>query len=396
MIIKPKVRGFVCVTAHPTGCTAHIQQWIDHVKAKGPIKQGPKRVLVVGASTGYGLASRITAAFGSGAATLGVFFERPSEEGRPATPGWYNSIAFSRAAKAAGLYAGNINGDAFSDDIKRQAIEMIRRDMGGPIDLVIYSLASPRRTHPKTGVVHKSVLKPLGTSYTNKTVDTDKGIVSEVTIEPANEAEAADTVAVMGGEDWELWMQALTDAKLLAPGATSVAYSYIGPVHTWPIYKDGTIGRAKVDLERAARAIDAKLKAHGNGRAFISVNKALVTQASSAIPVVPLYISILYKIMKAAGTHEGCIEQMQRLFATQLYNGHSPTFDSEGRVRVDDWEMRPEIQNPISEIWPKVTTENLAQLTDIAGYRTEFLKLFGFGLPGVNYETEVEPHQTMP
>ena len=396
MIIKPKVRGFVCVTAHPTGCTAHIQEWIDHVKAKGPIKQGPKRVLVVGASTGYGLASRITAAFGSGAGTLGVFFERPSEEGRPATPGWYNSIAFSRAAKAAGLYAGNINGDAFSDDIKRQAIEMIRRDMGGPIDLVIYSLASPRRTHPKTGVVHKSVLKPLGTAYTNKTVDTDKGIVSEVTIEPANEAEAADTVAVMGGEDWEMWMQALADAKLLAPGATSVAYSYIGPVHTWPIYKDGTIGRAKVDLERAAKAIDAKLKAHGNGRAFISVNKALVTQASSAIPVVPLYISILYKVMKAAGTHEGCIEQMQRLFATQLYNGNSPKFDSEGRVRVDDWEMRPEIQNPVSEIWPKVTTENLAALTDIAGYRTEFLKLFGFGLRGVNYDAEVEPHEPMP
>ena len=395
MIIKPKVRGFVCVTAHPTGCTAHIQEWIDHVKAKGPIKQGPRRVLVIGASTGYGLASRITAAFGSGAATLGVFFERPSEEGRPATPGWYNSIAFTRAAKAAGLYAGNINGDAFSDDIKRQVIAKIAAEMGGPIDLIVYSLASPRRTHPKTGAVHKSVLKPLGAPYTNKTVDTDKGIVSEVTIEPANEAEAADTVAVMGGEDWEMWIQALADAKLLAPGATSVAYSYIGPIHTWPIYKDGTIGRAKIDLERAARAIDAKLKAHGNGRAFISVNKALVTQASSAIPVVPLYISILYKVMKEAGTHEGCIEQMQRLFATQLYNGNSPKFDSEGRVRVDDWEMRPEIQQKVSDIWPKVTTENLAQLTDIAGYRAEFLKLFGFGLKGVNYEAETEPHVPM-
>ncbi len=393
MIIKPKVRGFVCVTAHPTGCTAHIQEWIDHVKAKGPIKQGPKRVLVIGASTGYGLASRITASFGSGAATLGIFFERPSEEGRPATPGWYNSIAFTRAAKAAGLYAGNINGDAFSNEIKQQAIAKIAAEMGGPIDLVVYSLASPRRTHPVTGIVHKSVLKPLGAPYTNKTVDTDKGIVSEVTIEPATEAEAADTVAVMGGEDWEMWIQALADAKLLAPGATAVAYSYIGPVHTWPIYKDGTIGAAKVDLERAARAIDAKLKAHGNGRAFISVNKALVTQASSAIPVVPLYISILYKVMKAAGTHEGCIEQMQRLFATQLYNGSTLKFDSEGRVRVDDWEMRPEIQDPVSAIWPKVTTENLAELTDIAGYRTEFLKLFGFGLPGVNYDAEVEPHQ---
>ena len=281
MIIKPKVRGFVCVTAHPTGCAAHIQEQIDHVKSKGPIRQGPKNVLVIGASTGYGLASRITAAFGSGAATFGIFYERPSEEGRPATPGWYNSIAFTRAARAAGLYAGNINGDAFSTEIKQQAIATIAKEMG-PIDLVIYSLASPRRTHPVTGVVHKSCLKPLGAPYTNKTVDTDKGLVSEITIEPASEAEAADTVAVMGGEDWEMWMQTLADAKLLAPGATSVAYSYIGPVHTWPIYKDGTIGRAKVDLERAARAIDARLKAHGHGRAFISVNKALVTQASSA------------------------------------------------------------------------------------------------------------------
>jgi enoyl-[acyl-carrier protein] reductase/trans-2-enoyl-CoA reductase (NAD+) len=395
MIIKPKVRGFVCVTAHPAGCATHIQEQIDYVRAKGPIKDGPKHVLVIGASTGYGLASRISAAFGSAAASLGIFFERPSEEGRPATPGWYNTIAFTRAARAAGLYAENINGDAFSDEIKQQALAIIARDMG-PIDLVVYSLASPRRTHPKTGAVHKSVLKPLGRPYTNKTVDTDKGIVSEVTIEPATEAETADTVAVMGGEDWEMWMQALANAGLLAPGATAVAYSYIGPVHTWPIYKDGTIGRAKIDLERAAREIDAKLKAHGGGRAFISVNKALVTQASSAIPVVPLYISILYKVMKAKGTHEGCIEQMQRLFATQLYNGNSPKFDSEGRVRVDDWEMRPEIQAAISEIWPKATTETLAQLTDIAGYRTEFLKLFGFGVAGVNYEAEVEPHQPMP
>lgn len=393
MIIKPKVRGFVCVTAHPTGCAAHIQQQIDHVKSKGPIKQGPKNVLVIGASTGYGLASRVTASFGSGAATLGVFYERPSEEGRPATPGWYNSIAFTRAARAAGYYAENINGDAFSEAIKQQTLAMIARDMG-PIDLVVYSLASPRRTHPKTGAVHKSVLKPLGAPYTNKTVDTDKAIVSEVTIDSATEMEATDTVAVMGGEDWEMWIQALADAKLLAPGATAVAYSYIGPVHTWPVYKDGTIGAAKVDLERAAMAINAKLAAHGNGRAFISVNKALVTQASSAIPVVPLYIAILYKVMKAKGTHEGCIEQMQRLFATQLYNGSKLQFDSAGRVRVDDWEMRPEIQDAISAIWPQVTTENLATLTDIAGYQTEFLKLFGFGLPGVNYEAEVEPHIT--
>lgn len=394
MIIKPKVRGFVCVTAHPTGCAAHIQEQIDYVKSKGPIQQGPRNALIIGASTGYGLGSRIAAAFGSGAKTLGVFFERPSEDGRPATPGWYNTIAFTQAARAAGLYAANINGDAFSDDVKKQAMEIIARDMG-PIDLVVYSLASPRRTHPRTGVVHKSTLQPLGAPYTNKTVDTDKGIVSEVTIQPADEAGVADTIAVMGGEDWEMWMQALSDARLLAPGATAMAYSYIGPSHTWPIYRDGTIGRAKLDLERAARAIDTQLKAHGNGRAFISVNKALVTQASSAIPVVPLYISILYKVMKEMGLHEGCVEQMQRLFATQLYNGHTPKFDSEGRVRIDDWEMRPDVQAKVAEIWPQVTTENLAQLTDIAGYRSEFLKLFGFGLPGINYDADVEPHVPM-
>ena len=395
MIIKPKVRGFVCITSHPEGCAAHVQEWIDYVKAKGPLTSGPKKVLVIGSSTGYGLASRVTAAFGSQAATLGIFYERPSEDGRPATPGWYNTIAFTNAARAAGLYAKNLNGDAFSDDIKRQALELIRSDLG-QVDLVVYSLASPRRTHPRTGVVHKSVLKPVGTSYTNKTVDTDKGIVSTVTIEPASPQEIADTTAVMGGEDWEMWMNALSEAKLLAPGAQSVAYSYIGPEVTWAIYKNGTIGLAKNDLERAGKNIDSLLKLNGGGRAFISVNKALVTQASSAIPVVPLYISILYKLMKAQGTHEGCIEQIQRLFATQMYHGKSPAFDEAGRVRIDDWEMRPEIQNAVREIWPRVTTENLATETDIAGYRTDFLKLFGFGLRGVNYEVETEPHRLMP
>ncbi len=394
MIIKPKVRGFVCVTSHPTGCAAHVQEWIDYVKSKGPIKDGPKKVLVLGSSTGFGLASRITAAFGTGSATLGVFFERPSEEGRPATPGWYNTIAFTHAARAAGLYAKNINGDAFSDEIKKQTLDTIRADLG-QVDLVVYSLASPRRTHPKTGAVHKSVLKPVGASYTNKTVDTDKGIVTDITIEPASEAEIADTSAVMGGEDWEMWIHALRDANLLAPGAQTIAYSYIGPEVTWPIYKNGTIGLAKNDLERAAKSLDALLKAHGGGRAFISVNKALVTQASSAIPVVPLYISILYKIMKAKGTHEGCIEQIQRLFATHMYNGQTPSFDEAGRVRIDDLEMAPDVQAAVREIWPIVTTENLAAQTDIAGYRTEFLKLFGFGLSGVDYEADVEPHVPM-
>jgi enoyl-[acyl-carrier protein] reductase/trans-2-enoyl-CoA reductase (NAD+) len=395
MIIKPRVRGFVCVTAHPAGCAAHVDEWISYVKAKGSIPNGPRKVLVIGASTGYGLASRITAAFGSGAATLGVFYERPSEEGRTATPGWYNTIGFTRAARAAGLYAGNLNGDAFSDEIKAAALEAVRKDLG-QVDLIVYSLASPRRAHPRTGAVHKSVLKPVGSAYTNKTVDTDKGIVSSITIEPASEQEIADTVAVMGGEDWEMWINALSEARLLAPGARSVAYSYIGPEVTWAIYKNGTIGLAKNDLERAARNIDSLLKLNGGGRAFISVNKALVTQASSAIPVVPLYISILYKIMKANGTHEGCIEQMQRMFSTQLYAAGGPRFDEAGRVRVDDLEMRPEVQAAVAGTWPGVTTENLSAFTDIAGYREEFLKLFGFGVEGIDYDAEAEPHVPMP
>ena len=393
MVIKPKVRGFVCVTSHPAGCAAHVQEWIDHVKSKGPVKPGPRKVLVIGSSTGYGLASRVAAAFGSGADTLGVFFERPSEEGRPATPGWYNTIAFTEKARAAGLHAGNINGDAYSAEIKRQALEHLKAHLG-PVDLVIYSLASPRRVHPQTGVIHKSVLKPVGAPYTNKTVDTDKGLVTDITIEPATPQEIADTITVMGGEDWELWMEALAQAGLLAPGAKSVAYSYIGPDVTWPIYKNGTIGLAKNDLERAAKAIDARLRP-GGGCAFISVNKALVTQASSAIPVVPLYISILYKVMKAAGLHEGCAEQMQRLFADELYGPQGPRFDEAGRVRLDDREMRPEVQAAVREIWPQVTTENLAATTDIAGYRSEFLKLFGFGLAGVDYAADVEPHLPM-
>jgi len=394
MILRPKVRGFVCVTAHPAGCAAYVQEQIDYVKSKGLLGNGPKRVLVIGASTGYGLASRITAAFGSGAATLGVFYDRPSEDGRPATPDWYNSIAFDRAARAAGLYAQSLNGDAFSESIKQQALEFIKNDLQ-KIDLVVYSVASPRRVHPKTGALHKSVLKPIGQSYTNKTIDTDLGIISEITIPPASDEEITDTVAVMGGEDWEMWMQTLDEAGLLAPGATAISYSYLGPEVTWPIYRNGTIGLAKNDLERAARRIDTMLKANGHGRAFISINKALVTQASSAIPVVPLYISILYKIMKAKGTHEGCIEQIQRLFSTQMYNGSAPTFDEAGRVRLDDREMQPDVQRQVAEIWPWISTENLQKLTDIDGYRVEFLKLFGFGLPGVDYEADVEPHVTM-
>ncbi len=394
MVIKPRVRGFVCVTAHPVGCAAHVQEQIDYVKRHGAIKDGPKKVLVIGASTGFGLASRITAAFGSGAATIGVFFERPSEEGRTATPGWYNTIAFTKAARAEGYYARNFNGDAFSTAIKDQVLDAIEADLG-QVDLVVYSLASPRRTHPDTATVHKSVLKPIGAPFTNKTVDTDKGVVTDITIEPATQEEIDDTVAVMGGDDWERWINALSDRGLLAPGATSVAYSYIGPEVTWAIYKNGTIGVAKNDLEKSARRIDATLKANGYGRAFISVNKALVSQASSAIPVVPRYISILYKIMKAKGTHEGCIEQMQRLFATQLYNGNALDFDEGGRVRIDDLEMQPDVQAEVARIWPSVTTENLESLTDIAGYWSEFLKMFGFGLAGIDYDADVEPHVPM-
>ncbi len=394
MIIKPKVRGFVCVTAHPEGCAAHVQEQIDYVRAKGALSGMPKRVLVIGASTGYGLASRIAAAFGGEAATLGIFFEKPGEEDRCGSTGWYNSAAFEKAAHAAGLYAKSINGDAFSDGIKEQTIQTIKADLG-MVDAVIYSLASPRRTHPKTGVTYNSVLKPIGAPFTAKTVNTDKGVVTDITLEPATEKDIDDTIAVMGGEDWEMWMDALSKAGVLAEKVTTVAYSYIGPSVTWAIYRNGTIGKAKADLETTAKRIEEKLKPL-NGRALVSINKALVTQASSAIPVVPLYISILYKIMKAKDLHEGCIEQAHRLFAERLYNGASLQLDADGRIRIDDWEMRDDIQREVEEIWPRVTTENLEQLTDIAGYRAEFLKLFGFGFPGIDYEAESNPAVPLP
>ena len=389
MIIKPKIRGFICTTAHPAGCAAHVREQIAHVQKKGQLAAMPKRVLVIGASTGYGLASRIVPAFGGGAATLGVFFEKAGEEGRTASAGWYNSVAFEQAAHAAGLYAKSINGDAFSDAIKEQTIATIKADLG-QVDAVIYSLASPRRTHPRTGVTHKSTLKPIGAPFTNKTVDTDRGTVAQITIESANDTEIADTVAVMGGEDWEMWIDALAQAGVLADAATTVAYSYIGPDLTYAIYRNGTIGRAKEDLEATASRLNSRL------RAFVSVNKALVTQASSAIPVVPLYISLLYKVMKAHGNHEGCIEQIERLFADRLYNGAAPQCDDAGRVRIDDWEMQAGIQAEVAALWAQVTTENLASLSDIAGYRAEFVKLFGFGLAGVDYEAEAETVVPLP
>jgi enoyl-[acyl-carrier protein] reductase/trans-2-enoyl-CoA reductase (NAD+) len=391
MIIEPRIRGFVCITAHPDGCAAKVASEIDYVRSNAVAANGPRKVLVIGASTGYGLSSRITAAFGYGAATLGIFFERPSVKGKPASPGWYNSVAFENEAQKAGLYAKSINGDAFSDAIKEEAIKLIREDLG-EVDLVIYSLASPRRTDPRNGETYRSVLKPIGNSYTNSNLDTDKGVVEPVEIEAASEEEVASTIKVMGGEDWEWWMDALAEAGVLAENAQTVAYSYIGPKLTWPIYTKGTIGNAKLDLERAARATKDK---HATP-AFVSINKALVTQASSAIPVVPLYISMLFKLMKAKGTHEGCIEQIVRLFNDHLYSVNGPTLDDAGRIRVDDWEMDPTIQAEIEKLWPQVNTENLYQLTDYEGYQKDFLALFGFGLPGVDYDADVEPDRPIP
>jgi enoyl-[acyl-carrier protein] reductase/trans-2-enoyl-CoA reductase (NAD+) len=394
MVIEPKIRGFICVTAHPTGCEENVRQQIAHVRSRGQLRDMPKRVLVIGASTGYGLASRIVPAFAGGAATLGVFFERASEGGKPASPGWYNSCAFEKAAHAENLYAKSINGDAFSNDIKQRTIEQIRADLG-TVDMVVYSLASPRRTHPQTGVVSKSVLKPIGEAFTSKTVDTDKGVVSAISLPAASAEEIADTVAVMGGEDWEMWIQALAEGGVLSPGAKTLAYSYIGPDLTWAIYRNGTIGRAKEHLEATADRLHEKLALTG-GAAYVSVNKALVTQASSAIPVVPLYISLLYKVMKAKNLHEGCIEQIQRLFAERIAHGADPRLDDSRRIRIDDWEMQPEVQSEVAQLWPQVTTENLTELSDIAGYRSDFLRLFGFGLPGVDYSQDVSPEIALP
>ncbi len=394
MIVVPKIRGFICTTAHPDGCAKHVAEQIAVVRNRGPISGGPKKVLVIGSSTGYGLSSRIAAAFGCGADTIGVFFEKPGDADRTGTAGWYNTAAFEKEAAAAGLYARSFNGDAFSDAMKAEVIAAIKADLG-QVDCIIYSLASPRRTHPKTGETLKSVLKPIGRSYTNKNLNTNTGVVDEITIEPATGDDVPQTVAVMGGEDWEMWIDALLAENLIAPGAQTLAYSYIGPELTWPIYKNGTIGKAKEDLERVQRVLDAKLEPLG-GKAWVSVNKALVTQASSAIPVVPLYISLLYKVMKAAGTHEDCIEQMDRMFRERVYHGASPQPDDCGRIRLDDWEMAPEVQEPVIRNWHQVTTENLAELGDLDGYQTSFLRLFGFGLDGVDYDADTDTAMKIP
>lgn len=390
MVVTPKVKGFLCVTAHPEGCAANVREQIEYVKEKGAIKDGCKSALIIGSSTGYGLASRIVSAFGCNASTVGVYFEREGNEERerPASAGWYNTAEFTKQAEQAGLYVANINGDAFSDDIKQQAIEAIKKSPTGKVDLIVYSLASPRRTDPKTGEVYKSVLKTVGEEREDKSLDTDRGAIVTVKVPSANEREVFETVKTMGGEDWELWIKALDEAGVIAEGCTSVAYSYIGPKLTYPIYRSGTIGAAKVDLEKTAERIDATLKLY-RGKAFVSINKALVTQASSAIPVVPLYVSILYKVMKEKGIHEDCIRQIYRLCADNLYNGNFLDFDDEGRVRIDDLELREDVQQAVFDIWPKVTTENLNELTDYAGYKSEFLKLFGFGRHDIDYSKDV-------
>lgn len=387
MIIKPKIRGFICTTTHPLGCEANIREQIEFTRAQ-PKVDGPKRVLVVGASSGYGMSSRIAAAFGSDASTIGVFFEKPGTEKKTGTAGWYNAAAFERLAHEAGLYAKSINGDAFSHQAKQQVIDLIKADLG-QIDLVIYSLASPVRKMPDSGEVIRSVLKPIGETYRSTAIDTNKDCIIETEIEPATEDEVAATVQVMGGEDWQLWIDALADAGVLADGCKTVAYSYIGTDITWPIYWHGALGKAKQHLDATAGVLNARLADIG-GQANVAVLKSVVTQASSAIPVMPLYLSMVFKVMKEQGLHEGCMDQVWRLFRTGLY-GSDAQMDDARRYRLDDWELRDDVQSACRELWPQVTTENLFELTDYAAYKDEFLKLFGFGLESIDYEQDVSP-----
>src|SRR3989338_5035596 len=394
MIIQPKIRGFICTTAHPVGCAQNVQGQIDYVEKQGKIEHGPRRALIIGASNGYGLASRIVSAFGCGASTVGVFFEKEPEDKRTASGGWYNSVAFEQKARQAGLYAKSFNGDAFSDDIKKKVADAIKKDLG-QVDLVIYSLASPRREHPKTVQLAKSTLKPITQVYTGKTLDINTNTLEPVTLPQATPEEIEQTVSVMGGEDWEYWIDVLEKNGLLSPGALTVAYSYMGPELTRSIYREGTIGRAKDHLEATARKLDERLKKI-KGRALVSVNKALVTQSSSAIPVIPLYFVLLNKVMKIKGIYEGCIAQIYRLFATRLYAGGPIPVDEQGLIRVDDFELRADVQSEVNKRWEKLTNENLAQLADLDGYHQEFLRLFGFGLAGVDYTADVDHAQKLP
>jgi enoyl-[acyl-carrier protein] reductase / trans-2-enoyl-CoA reductase (NAD+) len=388
MIVKPRIRGFICTTAHPDGCAAHVREQIDYVRAQGAIATAAPRVLVLGASGGYGLASRIVAAFAGAASTLGVSFEKPPGPDKTATAGWYNNIAFEDAAAAAGLYAKTLDGDAFSDAMKARVIETIRADLGH-IDLLVYSLASPVRQHPKTGELFRSAIKPLGEPVHIKTLNVDKGVVHEVDLEPATEEETRATVAVMGGEDWELWIDALQEAGVLADGFRTVAFTYIGSELTWPIYWKGTLGKAKEDLDRGAGALRERLGAVG-GDARVATLKTIVSQASAAIPVVPLYASLLFRVMKDQGLHENTIQHIYRLFATQLTGGER-NLDDEGRIRLDDVELSEAVQGEVKRRWPLVTTDNLDELADLPGFRADFLKIFGFGIDGVDYEADQDP-----
>jgi len=388
MVIKPKIRGFICTNAHPVGCETHVNEQIAYVKAQPPLKNAPKNVLVIGASTGYGLASRITATFGSGANTLGIFFEKPPTDRKTGSAGWYNTAAFQKAADEAGIYSKNINGDAFSHAIKAQTIESIKADMG-KIDLVVYSLASPRRTDPDTGEVYSSTLKPIGQSVTTKNLNTSKRVIDSVSVEAANEEEIQGTIDVMGGADWELWLNALNDAGVLADGFKTVAYTYIGKELTWPIYGKATIGKAKEDLDRAAAAINVAT-ANLNGKARVTSLNAVVTQASSAIPIMPLYISAMFKVMKSDGTYEGCIQQISNLFQENIFSD-SPRLDDQGRFRQNYKELEDSVQKRVTDIWNTVETETIDELTDYIGYHQEFLKLFGFGIDGVDYDADVSP-----
>lgn len=395
MIIEPRVRGFICMTAHPDGCAANVAEQIAHVRARGPI-DGPRSVLVVGASTGYGLASRIVAAFGCGAKTAGVFFERPGSARRTASAGWYNSAAFERAAADAGLGAWSYNGDAFADAAKERVAELIARHLDGSVDLVIYSLAAPRRVDPESGRTCNSVIKPIGAPFTGKTIDARTGALADAGIEPATEDEIEQTVAVMGGDDWRRWIEALHGAGALADGCRTVAYTYLGPEHTWPIYRDGTIGKAKEDLQRTADALDRWLRARCGGRALLSVNRALVTQASAAIPTVAVYLAMLAPLLRERGTDEGCIEQIDRLFRERLCVRGGVPVDEAGRIRLDDHEMAEAVQAAVRERWEQVTEQGYRQVLDVDGYRREFLRLFGFGMPDVDYRADVDPQVPIP
>lgn len=379
MVVEPKVRGFICTTAHPVGCDKAVKDQIDYVKKQGRI-DGAKKVLVIGSSMGYGLASRVSAAFGCGAATLGVMFDKPASGNKTATSGWYNTKAFEKYAAAEGLYAKTVNGDAYSEEVKKEVIDLIKSDLG-KVDLVVYSLAAPRRTVGET--VYKSVLKTTGDPYTNKTIDLKNNAITEITIEPASDEEIEATVKVMGGEDWDDWINALKAADALEENAVTMAYSYIGPTITHPMYFNGSIGRAKAHLLATSKKITE------NGvRAYVSVNKALVTQSSSAIPIVPLYISILYKVMKAKGNHEGCIEQMYRLFG-KLYGGEL-ALDADGQIRMDDWEMLEDVQAEVSKMWDSINADNFKDFTDMDGYWKDFYNLFGFEIDGVDYNADVD------